>query len=469
MQLVPGQHIHLVGVGGAGMSAIARVLLQQGYMVSGSDRSANDFTESLKHDGATIYKGHDPVYVVGAEMVIISSAIPSEHIEVLTARAQGIPIYKRSDVISAIMAGHVGIAIAGTHGKTTTTAMTTHILLETGQSPSYIIGGTLKNTGHNAGVGTGKAFVTEADEYDNMFHGLRPQIEVITSVEYDHPDFFRTPKDMVESFSHFVGLLPNDGLLVVCADDPTALIFGENRIIVNLPTVTYGVENQRAMWQAANLRTNAKFGTTFDVLCDGQLRGMVALTVPGKHNVLNALSALIVADNQGVAFEDASAALNHFEGTGRRFEVRGEIEGVVVVDDYAHHPTAIEVTIDAARQRYPDHQLWAVWQPHTYSRTQTLMDQYLTAFKAAHHVLVTDIYAAREKPVAGVSSADIVAAMQHPDARHTPDLWDAVEVLDAEVQPPAVILVMSAGDAIKIGEDYLQRRREKLNIPNPPH
>jgi UDP-N-acetylmuramate--alanine ligase len=222
MNLVPGQHIHLVGIGGFGLSAIARVLLQQGFMVSGSDRNLNALTAALKREGATIYKGHDPVYVVGAEMVVISSAIPIDNIEVLAAQAQGIPVYKRADVIGAIMSGHYGIAIAGTHGKTTTTAMTTHILMETGQNPSYILGGILRNTGHNADIGGGRVFVIEADEYDNMFHGLRPQVGVITNIEWDHPDFFRTPHEMVESFSHFVGLLPREGLLVVCADDPTA-------------------------------------------------------------------------------------------------------------------------------------------------------------------------------------------------------------------------------------------------------
>jgi UDP-N-acetylmuramate--alanine ligase len=463
VNLIPGQHIHLIGIGGFGLSAIARVLLCQGYMISGSDDHLNPRTDDLKREGAIIYSGRDPAHIMGAELVIRSSAVADEHIEVMAAMAQGIPVYKRSDVIAAIMSGNIAIAIAGTHGKTTTTAMTTHILMETGCDPSYIIGGILRNTGFNAGVGGGMAFVIEADEYDNMYHGLRPQIEVITNIEYDHPDFFLKPRDLVESFSHFVGLLPGDGLLIVCGDDPTALIFSENRMIVNLPTVTYGIDYARSTWRAVNVQYGDR--TRFDVLHMGQKLGSVELMVPGRHNVLNALAALVVADSQGVSFKDAANALAKFEGTGRRFELRGEVEGVAVIDDYAHHPTAIEATLQAARQRYPQHTIWAVWQPHTYTRTRKLMDRYLTAFRAADHVLVTDIYAAREKARPGsVTSADVVAAMQHPDVRHTPDLDDAVEVLAAEVEQPAVIIIMSAGDAPRIGEEYLRLRQEQPGL-----
>lgn len=464
MQLIPGQRVHLIGIGGVGMSAIARVLLQQGYAVSGSDRHLNALTDALKRDGATIYKGHDPVYVVGAEMVIVSSAVDREHIEVLAALSQGIPVYKRSDIIAAVMSGHVGIAVAGTHGKTTTTAMTTHILQQTGQSPSYIVGGMLHNTGTNAGVGSGKVFVIEADEYDNMFHGLRPQVEIITNIEYDHPDFFKTPHQLTDSFSRFVGLLPKDGLLIVCADDPTALIFGENRIIVGLPTATYGIDNPRAMWRAVNLRLGENNRNIFDVLCDGYMLGTVELIVPGWHNVLNALAALIAARHQGVLFQEAAAALGSFEGTSRRFDLRGDVEGVAIIDDYAHHPTEIQATLQAVVQRYPNREVWAVWQPHTYTRTQKLMELYLTAFKAAQHVLITDIYAARERPMPGVTGADIAAAMRHPDVRHIPEFWEVEAVLTDEVRPPAVVIVMSAGDATKISDSYLQTRRAQFDV-----
>jgi UDP-N-acetylmuramate--alanine ligase len=460
--LIPGQHVHLVGIGGIGMSAIARVLLQQGFQISGSDRAANAQTEALARDGATIHVGHDAAHVAGAELVIISSAVPPDHVEVAAAGAAGIPVYKRSDIIADVMSGHVSIAVAGTHGKTTTTAMCIHVLIETGQRPSYILGGVLRATGQNAGIDTGRAFVIEADEYDNMFHGLRPQVAVVTNIEWDHPDFFKTPHDLMRSFSHFVSLLTPDGLLISCADDTAAVIFAENRLVSGLPTVTYGINNPQAIWRGGNLRHNDGL-LHFDVTREGRVMGTVALAVPGRHNVLNALAALAVADSQGVPFPYAAEALRSFAGTGRRFEVRGEAGGVIVVDDYAHHPTAIRVTLEAARQRYPGHQVWAVWQPHTYSRTQALLEEYAVAFGEADHVLVTDIYAAREQPIPGVTADEVVEAIQHPRKQHTPNLSDAVDVLDRGVTPPAVVLVMSAGDAPKIGAGLLERRQARLS------
>lgn len=463
IRLVPGQHIHLVGIGGFGLSAIARVLLQQGYYISGSDRSANALTQSLAAEGAVIHIGHDAQHVMGAELIIATAAVPSDHVELSMARALGIPVYKRADVIAPIMSGKTSIAVAGTHGKTTTTSMIAHILLETGQDPSYIIGGILRNSGRNAGVGHGRAFVVEADEYDNMFHGLRPQVAVVTSVEFDHPDFFETPGDMVKSFAKFVGLLPDNGLLIACADDASAMILAQNRLVAGSPAVTYGIERMDADWWAANLHTVDGQFSAFDVLRGGERLGSVRLLPPGQHNVLNALAALIAADTQGVPFAEAVRALSTFQGAGRRFDLRADLGEVAVIDDYAHHPTAIRVTLEAARQRYPNRAIWAVWQPHTYSRTQALLDDYLAAFGAADHVLVTDIYAAREEPLPGVSSAGMVAAMQHPDARHSRGLTETTALLAREVQAPAVIVIMSAGDAPLIGVNYLKQRQSQLS------
>ncbi|MBC7812400.1 MAG: hypothetical protein H7175_14685, partial [Burkholderiales bacterium] len=314
-----------------------------------------------------------------------------------------------------------------------------------------------------ASIGTGDAFVIEADEYDNMFLGLRPQVEVVTNVEYDHPDFFPTPNSMIDAFSRFVGLLPQNGLLIVCVDDPTAAIFGRNRLVARLPVATYGIENQLATWQAINVRVDSGGFNTFDVIHDGRQMGTVQLALPGDHNVLNGLAALIAAHSQSVPFNEAARALKTFQGTGRRFEVRGETDGVVVIDDYAHHPTAIEATLKAVRSRFPQHEVWAVWQPHTYSRTQRLFERYLSAFDPAYadHVLITDIFAAREMPISGVNSAGVVAALAHPDAHHTPKLLDAVNLLEAQVQGPAVIIIMSAGDAPIIGVEFLKRRQQR--------
>lgn len=463
MRFVPGQHIHLVGIGGFGLSAIARVLLEQGYFVSGSDRSANALTDALEKEGAVVYKEHDAQNVLGAEMVIASSAVAFDHVELAMARALGIPVYKRSDVMADIMSGHISIAIAGTHGKTTTSAMITHILMQAGQDPSYIIGGILRNTGRNAGVGSGKAFVVEADEYDNMFHGLRPQIAIVTNVEFDHPDFFATPSEMTQSFSKFIGLLPQNGLLITCADNQTTAILGQNRLVSGLPVAMYGIDSPMATWRAANVHVDSKGQTIFEAINDGNSLGEFRLLVPGRHNVQNALAALIASETQGVPFEVAAQALANFQGAGRRYDMRGETGGVTVIDDYAHHPTAIRVTLEATRQRYPKHAIWAVWQPHTYSRTQALLDSYLTAFEAADHVLITDIYAARESPIPGVSADEVVKAMKHADVRYTPELRDATRALLTDVQSPAVVIIMSAGDAPLIGVEFLRMRRGKTD------
>lgn len=463
LRLIPGQHVHIVGIGGFGMSAIARILLAQGFYVSGSDRSSNALTQALEREGAVIYKGHDAEQVMGAELVIATSAAPADHVELGMARALGIPVYKRAEVMAALMVGQTAVCVAGTHGKTTTSAMIAHILLQTGQQPSYMIGGILRNTGRNAALGRGRAFVVEADEYDNMFLGLRPDVAVVTSVEYDHPDFFNSPNAMVQTFSQFINLLPENGLLVACADDTAAAILGQNRLAAGLPVVVYGVHNSQAQRQARHISVDAEGYTTFEVWHEGALLGAARLAIPGRHNILNALAALIVAEDQGVPFGDAVRALATFQGTGRRFEVRGEIGGVTLIDDYAHHPTAIRATLNAARDRFPRHTLWAVWQPHTYSRTEHLWDDYLNAFAAADHVLVTDVFAAREQPVADVNSARFVAALDHADARHAPGLVDAARVLHADVQAPAVIVIMSAGDAPLIGVEFLKLRQSDPN------
>lgn len=453
LQLVPGQRVHFIGIGGSGLSAIARILLLQGYQVSGSDMRQNTETEALAALGATIYQGHDASHVRGAEFVIATSAVKDSHVEVEAALGQGIPVYRRFDIMSAIMDGSVGIAIAGTHGKTTTTSMVTHVLKKTGQDPTYIVGGVMANTGTNADVGSGKAFVIEADEYDNMFHGLRPHIQVITSVEYDHPDFFESPSALVDSFAHFVALLPDDGVLITCANDVTAQIFARNRQVVGLPTATYGIDIN-ADWRAVDIRFEGGI-TLYDLEHEKEVLGTVALRVPGYHNILNSLAALVVAYYQDVSLLDAIDALATFKGASRRFDVRHDSNQIAIIDDYAHHPTAIGATIDAALQRYPDREVWAIWQPHTYSRTQALWDDYLAAFDDAHHVIVTDIYAAREAPKPEVNSATFVRELVHPSKYHAPKFEDAVEILSTYVQDGAVILIMSAGDAPQIGIDFL--------------
>jgi UDP-N-acetylmuramate--alanine ligase len=465
MKLKVGQHIHLVGIGGSGLSAIARILLGQGYKVSGSDRSLNSLTEALARDGATIYEGHDASYIKGADALIITSAVKPDHIEVTAAREQGIPVYKRQDIIADLMEGKTVIAVAGTKGKTTTTSMIVHILRECGLDPSYIVGGILGNTGTNAGVGTGNIFVVEADEYDNMFLGLKPDIAVITNIEWDHPDFFASEEALFESFRQFLNLIPDNGAVVFYSDHPKThyLVFDFLKQKPMKYATTYGDRDDFADVGAQEVRLEGQH-TRFSVIMNAKgLWAKVAdvrLNLPGRHNIQNALAACIVANllSIGPSFPKAATALESFKSTARRFEIRADVGEIAVVDDYAHNPMSIRAVLEAARQRYPGRTIWAVWQPHTFSRTQALMPDYVKAFDAADHVLVTDIYAARESPIEGVTSAAVVKAMKHPDARHTATFEDTVKVLSAEVKAPAVILIMSAGDAPQIGIEYLKRR-----------
>lgn len=465
--LIPGQHIHIVGISGFGMSAIARVLMENGYVVSGSDQKLNALSLALRENGVTIHEGHAEENIEGAELVLISSAIPKDNPELQAAQRQQIQVVHRRDFMRAITEGQRTIAIAGTHGKTTTTAMLAYVLVEAGFDPSYIVGGVVKNLGTNAGAGPGEFFVIEADEYDLMFLGLNPSIAVVNNVEYDHPDFFHTPQEMLAAFQSFVALLGPEGVLVACADDGVAAELAAERRKQLLPVLTYGVENKNADWWAVDLKPNDRNGTDF-VVCHAEIGGGVigpiSLQLIGTHNVRNAMAAITAARHIGVPFEAIADALAKFKGTERRSEVMGEVGGVKIVNDYAHHPTAIMLTLKAWRERIGQGTLWAVWQPHTYSRTRALADSFKDSFGSAHHALVTDVFAAREAFTAGPDSKDLAAMITetgHPDARYSGDLFETAQILATEVQPGDIVVLLTAGDAPRIGQallDVLNKR-----------
>ncbi|MBL8130654.1 MAG: UDP-N-acetylmuramate--L-alanine ligase [Anaerolineae bacterium] len=462
----PGSHIHLIGIGGAGMSAIARVLLGQGYRVTGSDRIASDLAAALVAEGAAVVVGHDAVNVAGAQAVLVTSAAAADHVEVQAAREAGIPVYKRSEIVGDLTRGKKVIAVAGTAGKTTTTAMIAHLLISLGRDPSYIVGGTLPMTGLNGRAGAGGEFVIEADEYDHMFLGLSPDVAVVTNLVWDHPDFFPSPQVMENSFVQFSERITPAGQLIVCGDDPGALrlarSFAERRggqrvSAYGGDSPAAGSFNSRALIE--NLRV-VEGSPTFDYVPTGAVRTTIRLSVPGRHNALNAMAALTAvrtALDDRLDMSRAAAALASFGGAGRRFEIMGEREGVIVVDDYAHHPLKIRAALEAARSRYPQHALWAVWQPHTFSRTQALWDDFIDCFSDADHVLVTPIYAARESPISGVDGAGMAEAIarRHPDARHVVSFDQASALLLREARSPAVIMILSAGDAPRIGWMFL--------------
>lgn len=456
--LHPGIHIHLVGIGGIGLSAIARVLYGWGYAVSGSDRQPSALTEELRAEGLAIFTGHRAGQVAGADLVVVSSAVPADNPEVVEARRRGIPVVSREPFLAELTAGKTTLAVAGTHGKTTSSAMIAWILLQAGLDPTFVVGGVLQNLGTNARAGQGPHFVIEADEYERTFLGLRPDVAVITTLEHDHPDCYPTFAEMQAAFSQFAARTVPGGLLIVCGEDAAALELGSEIGQGSHRAQTYGLD-ARWDWRAEGVQLGTSAG--FEVWRGDQRLGLCALQVPGRHNVLNALAALAASVEVGVAFDTAAAALTRFRGTARRFEIKGQAGDVTVVDDYAHHPTEIRATLAAARLKYAGRPLWAVFQPHTYSRTAALLDDFATAFDDADHVLVTGIYAAREQETLGISGADIVARSEHPHAHYVEMMDDAVETLLAHVQPGDIVLTLGAGDGYLIGEWLLQHLKDK--------
>jgi UDP-N-acetylmuramate--alanine ligase len=454
--------IHLIGIGGTGLSAIARVLLEMGHTVSGSDRVESSFTHDLQTAGATISIGHRSENVHDADLVVRSSAIQDDNPEVTAARAQRIPVLKRADFLGTLMDGKTGIAVAGTHGKTTTTSMIAWMLSALGQDPSFISGGVLANLGINARAGKGSAFVIEADEYDRMFLGLRPRIEVVTNIEYDHPDCYPTPADYQAAFVEFMYHLSANGTLVAFADDQGACDLMEQANKLGKTVFSYGISESSGTVKPLNVYANALVrneigGYSFNANVLGKME-QVDLQVPGKHNVCNALAALTVTQVLGLPLADAAWALTQFTGTGRRFEVRGESNGIVIIDDYAHHPTEIKATLAAARVRYPSRRLWAVWQPHTYSRTRALLNEFSTAFTDADEVIITEIYAARE-PKQNFSSKQVVESMPR-QGHFIADLSDVSNYLIRNLRPGDALLVLSAGNADQISTEVLARLKE---------
>ncbi len=445
-------HIHLVGIGGTGLSAIATVLLQQHNTVSGSDMQESENTARLRALGATVYIGHRAENITAPDAVVVSSAIPADNPEIAAARAKGIPVFKRPAWLGQMMTGTRGIAIAGAHGKTTTTAMVSLVMSRANLSPTFIVGSFIPQLNTNAAAGNSDWFVIEADEYDHTFLSLKPEFAVITNIERDHPDTYPTDESLFRAFVQFAELIPPHGAVLACGDNP-----GVQHILPQLPSAeTYGT-SEGNRWRAANIVANKWGGFSFEPLRDGTpIAPKIALRVPGMHNVQNALAALAVCIKAGIAPKTATEILATFTGTARRFELKGEIGGITVIDDYAHNPTELRATLAAARARFGKRQIWAVFQPHTFSRTKLLRHEFSAAFGDADHVILLDIYPAREKDDGSISSADILADMHHPDARHLSGaLSNAAEFLLKHLSPGDVLITLGAGDGYKVGKMVL--------------
>jgi UDP-N-acetylmuramate--alanine ligase len=359
------RRVHLVGIGGAGMSAIASVLLESGEQVTGSDRAHSLYTAELEKRGVVIEYMHRAENVAGADLLVASSAVPDDNVELQAALALGIPVKRRAEFLGELTRGYRTIAIAGTHGKTTTTGMIAWVLEQDGRSPTFIVGGMLPDLSGNARHGTGRDFVIEADEYDHTFLGLHPDVAVVTNVELDHPDCYPTFEAFQDAFAQFSQQV--ESMLFVCKDDPGALALEP----AHAKRMTYGLDPDADL-HAEDIRVNTAGGSDFLVLRGSETIGLVRTRLPGDHNVRNALACLAVCDYLGVEFRVVREALTNFHGAERRFQLKGQAAGVTVIDDYAHHPTEIRATLSAARQRFPQGQIWVVFQPHTYSRLRAL-------------------------------------------------------------------------------------------------
>jgi UDP-N-acetylmuramate--alanine ligase len=442
--------IHMIGIGGAGMSGIAEVLARRGHVVTGSDLKESPYTRRLREAGITVYIGHDPDQVGDADLVVISTAIPKTNPELLQARRKSIPIIPRAAALAWILEGNRGVAVAGTHGKTTTTSMTAHVLEALGENPTALVGGELNDIGSNVAFGRSDLVVAEADESDRSLLYLRPQAAVVTNIEFDHPDFYSSLDDVVGTFEQFVRSLPEDGHLVVCADDPSCLAVASQ---APCSITTYGIGY-------GDLRADIVSPSSYVLIEDDEGRGEVQLRVYGRHNVLNSLAAAGVARWLGHQAYEAASALQDFGGVRRRFQLKGEIAEVRVVDDYAHHPTELSATLAAARSIMPnDGRVIAVFQPHRYSRTRALYREFGDSFSSADAVLITEVYGAGEMPQPGVNGKLLVDAIcetqGHPEVYYIPQQDAIPGVLQNVSRRGDLVLTLGAGDISKAGEDLL--------------
>ena len=446
--------LHFVGIGGTGMSGIAEVLAREsGVVISGCDAMPGEATERLAGLGIEVHRGHHADHLVDVDVLVISSAVPEDNVEVVAAREGGVPVVRRAEMLAELMRLKYGIAIAGTHGKTTTTSMVGAVLTEAGLDPTVIVGGRMRALGTGARVGGGDFLVAEADEYDRSFLRLAPVLAAVTNIDADHLDTYGDLAAIEDAFVEFANRVPFFGRVLVCLDDPVV-----QRVLPRLEkkVVTYGLSAQAdlAAFEVEQRPGSSRFRVRAGSADDGGDLGAVELPMPGIHNVRNALAAVGLGLAMSIPFARIAAALAGFGGVHRRFERLGSWRGAVVVDDYAHHPTEVSATLEAARQAYPRSRVHAVFQPHLYSRTERLAAEFGAALLAADTALVTEIYRSREQPIEGVSGSRVVDEARsrgHRNATFCAD-WEAVQAKLAEnVAAGDLVLTLGAGDVYKLG------------------
>jgi UDP-N-acetylmuramate--alanine ligase len=459
------QRVHLVGIGGVHMSAIAHILMTWGHSVSGSDQRLSSFTDRLVEQGATVHQGHDASNVDDAGLVVITSAATKDNPEIVEAQRRGIPVIKRADMVARLMQGRRSIAIAGTHGKTTTSALVSFMLVEAGLSPTFLVGGDIVNLGTNAAAGEGEDVVVEADEFDAAFLSYEPEIAVVTNIEPDHLDIYGSFDELIAAFAQFLKQVPPDGLIIACADSPVVADLlgrgkGEPIALQAKQVELYGLDTP-VDWVVSHRGKLDDGGQEFYVGLHGRPYGEFRIALPGRHNVGNALAAIAVGHHVGVPLAAMQKALAEFRGAGRRFELVDEAGGVTVMDDYAHHPTELCATIAAARERFAGRRLVGLFQPHTYSRTLYLLDGFRTCFEGLDVLLILETYAAREPVAAGMSAEELAREVGHPKARFVASFAEAaVAVLDV-LKPGDVFFTLGAGDVNEVGPMVLEGLRKR--------
>lgn len=442
------EHVHFIGIGGYGMSAIARVMLEMGFRVSGSDVVQQELTEKLVANGAKVYIGHQANNVRGADMVVYSTAIAKDDVEILAAKEMNIPVLHRSQMLARLMHERKGIAVAGAHGKTTTSSMIALVMEECGIDPTYIIGGEIMNIGSNAKAGQGDYVVAEADESDGSFLQYHPLLAIVTNIEADHLENYDGDfAKLKQAYARFLSQVVPGGKAIICLDDP---YLQELLPALQSEVITYGIDS------AADYRaTDVQLGDrqiSFQVEHQGAALGRLELAVPGRHNVFNALATLIVCMEAGLKFDQIAEAIKQYQGTKRRFQVLGDIDDILIIDDYAHHPTEIKTTITAAKAT--GKRIIAVFQPQRYSRTYFLFEQFSRAFGEADEVIITDIYSpAGEQQIEGISSANLVELIKensNPNATYIPTKEQVQSRLEQHVESGDLVITMGAGDIWKV-------------------
>jgi len=459
ISLNTSEHVHFIGIGGYGMSAIAKVLLEMGYQVSGSDLAQQELTEKLKAKGARVYIGHEAENVRDADLVVYSTALSKDNVEIQEAERRNIPVIHRSQMLARLMNVRKGIAVAGAHGKTTTSSMIALVMEQCGQDPTYIIGGEIMNVGSNAKAGKGDYVVAEADESDGTFLQYHPTLGLVINIEPDHLENYNGDfENLKRAYAQFLSQVKEGGKAIICKDDANLRDLMPK---IERETITYAIESD-ADFVAANIALGDR-KAAFDVLHDGERLGRMELSIPGRHNVYNALATLIACLESGLTFDEVAVAIKEFRGAKRRFQVLGETNDILVVDDYAHHPTEIQATIAAAKST--GKHIIAVFQPQRYTRTFYLFEQFSQAFSEADEVIITDIYSpAGEKQIEGITSAklaELIRKNSNANVSYIPSRDEVLEHLSARVKPGDLVLTMGAGDIWKAADSLARRLREE--------